>query len=77
MQMYWIEDDSTLYRVIINHEEQYSILPSSHDDPAGWRDAGFTGTRKECLAYISQVWTDLRPLSVRRAMRESVRKRSQ
>jgi MbtH protein len=35
------------------------------DNPRGWRDAGKTGTKAECLAYIEEVWTDMRPLSIR------------
>jgi len=62
-----VEDD-TIYRVVLNHEEQYSIWPRDRDCPLGWKDAGKTGTRAECLAYIEQVWTDMRPLSLRREM---------
>jgi MbtH protein len=52
--------------VVVNHEEQYSILPAGHEIPAGWRDAGLQGSKNECLAMIGEVWTDMRPLSVRR-----------
>lgn len=61
-------DDKTIYRVVINHEEQYSIWPASRENPLGWRDAGKTGSKQECLAYIEEVWTDMRPLSLRRKM---------
>lgn len=61
-------DDNTIYRVVINHEEQYSIWPASRENPLGWRDAGKTGSKQECLAYIEEVWTDMRPLSLRRKM---------
>jgi MbtH protein len=54
--------------VVINHEEQYSIWPQHRDNPAGWRDAGKVGSKEECLEYIKQVWTDMRPLSVRQMM---------
>ncbi|MEU4831259.1 MbtH family NRPS accessory protein [Streptosporangium sp. NPDC023615] len=54
------------FTVVINHEEQYSIWPAGRDIPAGWREAGFEGGKSECLDHIAQVWTDLRPLSVRR-----------
>lgn len=57
-----------LYRVVMNHEEQYSLLPSYIDNPAGWHDAGFSGEREACLEYISKHWTDMRPLSLRRHM---------
>lgn len=57
-----------LYRVVVNHEEQYSLWPPDREYPAGWHDAGKTGTREECLEYINEVWTDMRPLSLRRQM---------
>jgi MbtH protein len=56
------------YRVVVNHEEQYSLFAAERELPAGWRDGGRTGTREECLAYIDAVWTDMRPLSLRTAM---------
>lgn len=59
------------YRVVVNGEEQYSIWPVTEDIPAGWYDAGKSGDKAECLAHIDQVWTDMRPLSVRRQMAES------
>jgi MbtH protein len=52
-------------RVVVNHEEQYSIWAVGRDLPAGWSDTGFTGSREECLTHIETVWTDLRPLSLR------------
>ncbi len=64
-------DDMTLYRVVINHEEQYSLWPADRENPSGWRDAGKTGLKAECLAYIEAVWTDMRPLSVRRQFETS------
>ncbi|MGH9348266.1 MAG: MbtH family protein [Vicinamibacterales bacterium] len=62
------EDDHTVYRVVVNHEEQYSIWPVDRDLPNGWRDGGKQGLKPECLAYISEVWTDMRPLSLRKKM---------
>ncbi|MFB7917457.1 MbtH family protein [Streptomyces sp. NPDC056061] len=53
--------------VVINDEEQYSIWAQERELPAGWREAGFSGTREECLAHVDEVWTDMRPLSVRGA----------
>ncbi len=53
------------YRVVVNHEEQYSIWPSYKDRPRGWDDAGKRGSKDECLAWIEQVWTDMRPKSLR------------
>ena len=62
------QDDTTTYRVVVNHEEQYSIWPAHRDLPNGWSDAGRSGTKAECLAYVAEVWTDMRPLSLRRTM---------
>jgi MbtH protein len=59
------EEDTIQYRVVVNHEEQYSIWPAARPTPNGWREIDKTGTRAECLAYIGQVWTDITPLSVR------------
>lgn len=58
-------EDTTIYRVVMNHEEQYSIWPAHRDLPLGWNDTGKSGLKAECLAYIEQVWTDMRPLSLR------------
>jgi MbtH protein len=55
-----------VYRVVVNHEEQYSIWPADRDLPLGWRAVGFSGTKNECLDHIEAVWTDMRPLSVRK-----------
>jgi MbtH protein len=62
------DEDRTIYKVVLNHEEQYSIWPEGRPNPAGWRDAGKTGTKADCVTYIDEVWTDMRPLSLRRAM---------
>jgi MbtH protein len=67
------EEDTRQYRVVLNDEEQYSIWSIDRDNPAGWHDAGRSGTKAECLAYISEVWTDMRPLSLRRQMEEDAR----
>jgi MbtH protein len=58
-------------KVVVNHEEQYSIWPADRELPLGWREAGTQGTKAECLAYIEEVWTDMRPLSLRRMRDES------
>ncbi|HEY3756655.1 MAG TPA: MbtH family NRPS accessory protein [Opitutaceae bacterium] len=63
--------DDGAHQVVVNHEEQYSIWPAWRELPAGWRYAGKTGTKAECLAHIKEVWTDLRPLSLRQAMARS------
>ena len=62
------DEDSTIYKVVINHEEQYSIWPAQRELPLGWSDAGKSGSKEECLAYIKEVWTDMRPLSLRKKM---------
>ena len=67
------KEDTTIYKVVVNHEEQYSIWPAERENAFGWRDAGFIGPKKECLAYIKEVWTDMRPLSLRKQMEESAR----
>lgn len=61
-------NDKTIYKVVLNHEEQYSIWPLHRENPLGWNDAGKSGTKEECLAYINEVWTDMRPLSLRKKM---------
>lgn len=62
------QEDTTIYRVVINHEEQYSIWPVGRDVPKGWRKVDKEGLKDECLAYIGEVWTDMRPLSLRKEM---------
>jgi MbtH protein len=59
------EQDNTIYRVVVNHEEQYSIWPSRKEVPVGWTDVGKSGSKAECLAYIKETWVDMRPLSLR------------
>jgi MbtH protein len=63
-------EDTTIYKVIINDEEQYSIWPADRENPLGWRDVGKTGLKPEVLAYIEEIWTDMRPLSLRKKMQE-------
>ncbi len=64
------QDDTRIYRAVKNHEEQYSIWPADRELPLGWFDAGKTGTKKEVLDWIEEVWTDMRPLSLRKKMEE-------
>ena len=64
-------EDTTIYKVVMNHEEQYSIWPADRANALGWNDAGKTGPKAECLAYIKEVWTDMRPLSLRKQMEQS------
>jgi MbtH protein len=61
-------DESQQFKVVVNPEEQYSIWPSDRENAPGWSDAGKRGSKEECLAHIKEVWTDMRPLSLRRAM---------
>jgi MbtH protein len=58
------------YKVVINHEGQYSIWPADREAPAGWNATGKVGPKDECLAYVEEVWTDMRPLSLRKLMDE-------
>ena len=61
-------EDTTIYKVVMNHEEQYSIWPSDRENPLGWQEVGKVGPKAECLAHIKEVWTDMRPLSLRKKM---------
>ena len=63
-------EDNAIYKVVANHEEQYSIWPAARENPLGWKDAGKVGPKADCLAYIKEVWTDMRPLSLRKKMEE-------
>jgi uncharacterized protein YbdZ (MbtH family) len=65
-----MEQDQDIYRVVVNHEEQYSIWPEYRDIPLGWKEVGVTGTKDVCLDHIEKVWTDMRPLSLRKRMEE-------
>lgn len=60
--------DDVIFQVVINQEEQYSIWPEYKAIPAGWRTAGKSGLKKDCLEFIEQNWTDMRPLSLRQKM---------
>ena len=57
--------DDAIYKVVVNQEAQYSIWPVDRENPYGWQDAGQSGASADCLAYIKEVWTDMRPLSLR------------
>ena len=69
----WDDDDNQEFKVVINHEEQYSIWPADRENPLGWNDVGKEGKKQECLDYIEEVWTDMRPLSLRKKMEEMER----
>ncbi len=66
-------EDQTTYKVVMNHEEQYSIWPEGRENALGWRDVGKSGLKADCLAFIKEVWTDMRPLSLRKKMEENLR----
>ena len=65
------QENTTIYNVVINHEEQYSIWPLDRENPLGWKEVGKSGLKSECLIYIKDVWTDMRPLSLRKQMESS------
>jgi MbtH protein len=62
------EGEERRYVVLVNHEEQYSLWPATKAVPAGWSPAGKEGSEQECMTFVDQVWTDMRPLSLRRSM---------
>jgi len=64
------ESEDLQFEVVVNHEEQYSIWPADRELPAGWNKVGKQGRKAECLSYINEVWTDMRPLSLRKNMSE-------
>jgi MbtH protein len=68
--MSWDSED-TSFKVVVNHEEQYSIWPDYLDIPKGWSAVGKSGKMQECLEYIKENWTDMRPLSLRKHMEKS------
>lgn len=70
-------EDTTIYKVVVNHEGQYSIWPAERKNALGWNDAGKSGSKAECLAHIKEVWTDMRPLSLQKQMAEATNKTSE
>lgn len=70
-------EDPTIYKVVVNAEEQYSIWPANRENALGWKDAGFSGSKQACLDHIKEVWTDMRPLSLRKKMEEDARNSGQ
>jgi MbtH protein len=66
-----MNDDVSICKVVVNDEEQYSIWFVDREPPPGWREVGKEGTKEECLAYIEEVWTDMRPKSLRQRMDDS------
>jgi MbtH protein len=68
-------DDGT-YLVVVNHEEQYSIWPEGRQLPLGWLEIGFKGDKRACLDKIEEIWTDMRPLSLRKRMEEKTQSKA-
>lgn len=64
-------EERLVYKVVVNQEEQWSIWPDDREAPLGWREVGKSGSKQECLEFIMTVWTDMRPLSLRKRMEES------
>jgi MbtH protein len=62
------DDEGAVFNVVTNAEEQYSIWPADRELPPGWTAVGKQGVKADCLAYIEEVWTDMRPRSLRNAM---------
>jgi MbtH protein len=62
------DEDIRTYIVVVNHEEQYSLWLADKTIPLGWAQVGKSGTKAECLAFVEEVWTDMRPLSLRKHM---------
>lgn len=65
------DDSDMIYKVVVNHEEQYSIWPNERENALGWSDEGKVGTKQECLDHIETIWTDMRPLSLRKHMEQT------
>lgn len=70
-------EDQMEYKAVVNHEEQYSIWPAHRANPLGWNDAGKVGQKAEVLAFIKEVWTDMRPLSLRKKMEEDAKREAE
>ncbi len=66
----WDDADNQKFLVVVNHEEQYSIWPEGRDIPDGWKSLGKPRSKQACLDEIETLWTDMRPLSLRRKMQE-------
>ncbi|APU15015.1 MbtH family protein [Actinoalloteichus sp. GBA129-24] len=64
-------EKSAEFDVVINDEEQYSIWPADRDVPAGWHTVGTRGPKQQCLDWIDEHWTDMRPRSLREALRQA------
>ncbi len=70
----WDDNPNTIFNIVVNHEEQYSIWPKKHQLPSGWKSIGKSCKKQECLNYIKEVWTDMRPLELYKKMKSDTRK---
>lgn len=70
------DEDKTIYKVLVNHEEQYCIVPAWQTNGT-WKEAGKTGNKAECLAFVKEVWTDMTPLSLRKHKAEFEKKQAE
>ncbi|MCB0034043.1 MAG: MbtH family protein [Anaerolineales bacterium] len=66
-------EDRGSYKVVINHEEQYSLWPKELATPSGWKEVGTAGDKRECIAYIERAWAEMRPLKLHSEMAEKAR----
>lgn len=64
------ENEVVTYKVVVNHEEQYSIYPAARRVPMGWRAVGKVAPEEECLRYIEEIWENNRPADVRQRVEE-------
>lgn len=65
------DDPDATFTVVVNEEQQYSIWPEALPVPSGWQSMGVTGPKDECLSRIDEMWTDMRPLSLRQTLAET------
>ncbi len=66
-----VESAAPNIRVVVNDEEQYSVWWCNRELPLGWRETGYRGSEEDCLSHIAEVWTDMRPKSLRQAMAQT------
>jgi MbtH protein len=62
------DDESGSFYALVNDEGQYSLWPEFAEVPAGWRIAHGPAPRTAAVEYVEATWTDMRPLSLVRAM---------
>ncbi len=70
------QEDKTIYAVVVNHEEKYSIWSAGRDIPLGWKEVGKSGRKEGCLDHIEEVWADMRPPSLRKQMEKAAQKQA-